>query len=55
MKRLISLVILPLVLVGCTLSFVNISTHGTATDVVDEDQDASPNVSPVIKIPLTPK
>jgi hypothetical protein len=33
-------------LAGCTISFQNISTHGTATDLVDETQTASPNVSP---------
>ena len=51
MKRLICLVTLPLLLVGCTLSFVNISTHGTATDLVDEEQGASPSVSPTIQVP----
>jgi hypothetical protein len=34
-----------LTLTGCTISFQNISTHGTATDLVDEEQNASPNVS----------
>lgn len=34
-----------LTLTGCTISFQNISTHGTATDLVDETQDASPTVS----------
>ncbi len=36
---------------SCTLSFTNISTHGTATDVVEEDQGASANVSPKISVP----
>lgn len=27
---------------GCTFSLHNISTHGTATDLVDEEQEASP-------------
>lgn len=34
-----------LVLTGCTISFQNISTHGIATDLVDENQDASPTVT----------
>lgn len=34
-----------LVLSGCTISFQNISTHGTATDLVDENQAASPTVT----------
>ncbi len=53
MKRLIYLVTLPLLLVGCTLSFSNISTHGTATDLVDEEQGASPTVSPTITVPIS--
>lgn len=36
---------------SCTLSFQNISTHGTASDVVDEDQKASPDISPNFEIP----
>lgn len=46
---------------SCTLSYQNISTHGTASDVVDQDQQASPdikadataNVSAIPKIPGT--
>ena len=55
MKRLILLAILPLVLVGCTLSFSNIDTHGTATDVLDEEQGASPTISPTLTVPISPK
>jgi hypothetical protein len=40
-KRFICLVILPLTLVGCSFSFSNISTHGVASDLVDEEQEAS--------------
>lgn len=47
-RRLISLILFPICLAGCTLSFQNISTHGTATDLVDEEQAASPTVSPKI-------
>jgi len=36
-------------LTGCTISFQNISTHGTATDLVDENQEASSNIE--TKIP----
>jgi len=42
-----------ILLTSCTISFQNIATHGTASDVVDEDQEASPTVSPNIDIPLT--
>ena len=40
-----------ILLIGCTLSFQNISTHGTATDLVDQDQEASPDISPNLVIP----
>jgi len=39
---------------GCTLSFTNISTHGTATDLVDEEQTASPDVKSDLTIPMIP-
>lgn len=38
-------------LTGCTMSFQNISTHGTATDLVDENQSASPKIATKIKMP----
>lgn len=41
---------LALFLVGCTISMQNISTHGTATDLVDEQQEADADVSPDVKI-----
>lgn len=41
------------ILVGCTLSLQNIDTHGTATDLVDENQAASPTVTPTLTIPVT--
>jgi len=36
---------------SCTISMSNISTKGQASDVIDENQDASPTVSPDISIP----
>jgi len=44
----ISVVILLISLCGCTLSFQNISTHGTASDVVDENQEASTDIKTTI-------
>ncbi len=41
-------------LTSCTISFQNISTHGTATDVLDSAQTTSPDVKPVLTVPLTP-
>lgn len=39
--------------VGCTISFQNIDTHGTATDLVDEDLATSPTISPDISVPVS--
>jgi len=43
----------PVILSSCTLSFQNISTHGTATDLVDQDQDAQADLTADVSIPLT--
>lgn len=53
MKKLFPLSLIILNLSSCTISFQNISTHGTATDLVDQNQDASPDVKPVVSIPAT--
>lgn len=42
---------LALFIQSCTISFQNISTHGTATDLVDQNQDATADVKPNIQIP----
>lgn len=42
---LVALNIVSYMLMGCTLSFQNISTHGTATDLVDQNQDAKADVT----------
>lgn len=39
---------------SCTISFQNISTHGSATDLVDENQDASPQIDAKVTIPVSP-
>lgn len=36
---------------SCTISFQNISTHGAATDLVDQNQDAKADVKPNVSIP----
>ena len=38
---------------SCTISFQNISTHGTATDLGDEDLTTSPDISPDISVPVS--
>ncbi len=49
---LIAVTITALLCTSCTVSFQNISTHGTATDLVDEDQAASPDVKTTLTIPV---
>lgn len=46
---LISLAIL--LLTSCTYSINLVHSEGTATDVIDENQTASPDVSPTVRIP----
>jgi hypothetical protein len=59
LKRLavISLVLLTVIIfisfmMGCTLSFQNISTHGTATDLVDENQSPTNDFKPKLTLPF---
>lgn len=49
-RRLLLMILYPICLAGCTLSFQNIDTHGTATDLVDEEQQASPTISPEVSV-----
>jgi hypothetical protein len=39
---------------SCTLSYQNIITHGTASDLVDDNQTADPDITPSITIPVKP-
>ena len=41
-------------LTGCTYSITMVHTEGTASDVVDETATNSTDVSPDIKLPMTP-
>ncbi len=54
MKSKIFFIIVAIVLgfyfTSCTISFQNISTHGTATDLVDENQTASPKVDAKVSV-----
>lgn len=36
----------------CTISFQNISTHGTATDLVDQEQAAKADVKADVTVPV---
>jgi hypothetical protein len=53
MKKLLISLMLPLLLCSCTLSFQNIDTHGTASDLVDDTLSTTPNVSPNINVPVS--
>ena len=51
----ISIIVLSAVamlLTQCTISFQNISTHGTATDLVDQDQKATSDLKNDVTVPL---
>jgi len=53
-KKLLTLLVLPLLLLSsCTLSFQNIDTHGTASDLVDDTMSTTPNISPNINVPVS--
>ncbi len=52
METIFFLLVCAVMLSSCTLSFQNISTHGTATDLVDQDQGATADVEPNIEIPV---
>lgn len=43
-----------LILCSCTYSINQIHTDGTASDVLDETQSATPDISPTITIPMVP-
>lgn len=43
-----------IVTTGCTISMQNISTHGTATDLVDEEQTTTPDIKTDLSLPIKP-
>jgi hypothetical protein len=45
----VGLVIFLIMLQGCTLSFQNIDTHGTSSDLVDEVESTTPTISTTLK------
>jgi len=44
---------LSIMLTSCTISFQNISTHGYANDLVDDEFKNDPDVKPSFTIPAT--
>ncbi len=49
--EIIVFVALAIILTSCTISMQNISTHGSATDLVDQDQKATSDLNPVVTLP----
>lgn len=49
-KTLFTLVMMLMTITSCTISFQNISTHGTTTDLVDEENNASADVKPNLNL-----
>ena len=39
-------------LTSCTYSITMVHTEGSASDVVDEEQGADPNISPKVSLPM---
>ncbi len=52
LKSLIYIAMFVIVFSGCTIAFHNVSTSGKASDVIDETQENTPDISPNIEVPL---
>lgn len=39
---------------SCTYSITMVHTEGSASDIVDSEQDANANIKPVLTVPLVP-
>lgn len=53
MKFSLLTIICPLYLSSCTYSITMVHTEGNASDVVDEQQTPSTDISPDVSLPLT--
>jgi len=54
MKKKLLIIGLILSLPSCTLNLTNIATHGTATDLVDDELSTSPKVDANVSLPISP-
>ena len=56
MKKKIALILGVMVIAcsACTYSINMAHTSGTATDLIDEEQVATPDISPTVTIPVSP-
>lgn len=47
----IAAVLFSILLTACTISFQNVSTHGQADDLIDEQQETTPSVPVHVELP----
>ncbi len=50
-KQFFSILFFLSMLTACSISFSNISTHGNANDLIDEDMKADADVKPNLNLP----
>jgi len=50
-KHWVALVSIAAIMSACTISFSNIDTHGTSDQIGDEEQTATPTITPVVNLP----
>lgn len=51
MIKIIAVLISIMMMTSCTLSFTNVSTHGSASDVVDSDPSNDVKSNPTLNLP----
>jgi len=54
-KMKLILIVLLALAIGCTISVTTVNSHGTASDVVDENQKAEADISPTVSMPALTK
>lgn len=52
-NKLLFIVAFTVLATSCTLSLQNVDTHGQTTDAAEDNQTASPDVSPNLTIPAS--
>lgn len=48
------MMVICVLMTGCTYNISMAHTEGTATDVIDDTQSNEPNVSPTVTVPVSP-
>jgi len=54
MKKFLFLIMVCCFLTSCTYNISMAHTEGTASDVIDDTQSNTPDVSPTITVPISP-